>query len=475
MLCVPGAAAQQLDPEDVPSVGVQPIGTASDDPNSGQWFIAALSPGESVRFTAGVANPALIPQRVKLYLADLDFTADGTPEVAEVSDEVGTWGSVDQTTLEVPPRSVIPVGFTIRAPATADPGDHVGVIVAEGEPTQTTDGRALVVKRVATRIYITLPGDAVSNFSIEKVDLQRDSSFFTKEITTSVIVRNTGRVRIAPTVLINGTKADGPELVMSRSVEQYVATTKVPIWGGPQSVRVDVRTKVGSANGAAGPFRQARASTFVMPWVLLIGVVAAVVVAFFGRRAWRKRGSKYAEMRADMKRIERLLAEQRAGAEAGGRGNGSGKPETPEQAIRAAMKRAARAGDSKAEAKLKAKLEEHREAGIAERTSESAARPSAPASAVSAPEPEPVAVPEPQAVAGAEPAPAPAPDAPEPGPEVTLVGEATMTGHGNAPPAEADSLAVTLIRSAIERARAAGDEAEVARLQAKLEREKARR
>jgi hypothetical protein len=260
-------------------------------------------------------------------------------------------------------------------------------------------------------------------------------------------------------VTVNGTKADGPALIMSRSVEQYVATTKVPIWGGPQNLRVDVRTKIRDVQGADGPFRQARANTFVIPWVMLVLLVGLLVAGFFGRRRWQKRGSKYAEMKADMRRIERLLAEQRAGAEVAA--NGNGKPESPEQAIKAAMKRAARAGDAKAEQKLRDKLEEHRRAD-------------------STPQPPPAAAPRPEPVAAA-PAPVPEPEplrqAPEPvmaPPEVTVVDGATMTGHGNAPAAEADSLAVTLIRSALERARAVGDDAEVARLQAKLEREKAR-
>jgi hypothetical protein len=376
MLYVPTAAAQETRPQDVPSVGVLPVGTKTDDPNSGQWFIAALAPGESKHFVAGITNPAGIPQRVKLYLADLDFTANGAPEVAEVSDEVGTWGSVEQTNVEVPPLGQVQVGFTIKAPATADPGDHLGVIVAEGEPAG--GGNVKVVKRVATRIYITLPGDAVPAFNIEKLQVERDSSFFTKEITTTVIVRNTGRVRLAPDVRVNGKKADGPELVMSRSVEQFVATTKVPFWGGPQSVRVDVKSRVARADGPAGPVRQARASLFVIPWVLLIALALMTGFVLLSRRLWQRRGGKYAEMRADMKRIERLLAEQRSGAPIDTR------EDDPEVAIKAAIKRAGRSGDKESEGKLKAKLAEHR---AAKADAEADAREAGPAPV--APEPEP--------------------------------------------------------------------------------------
>jgi hypothetical protein len=173
-------------------------------------------------------------------------------------------------------------------------------------------------------------------------------------------------------------------------------------------------------------------------------------------------------MAADMKRIERLLSEQRSA----GDGAGNGRAETPEQAIRAAMKRAARAGDADAESRLRDKLKKHKQD----------------VRAAAAVKPEPVAQPEPVAhlepvaqpelVAAVAPPPEPAPAEPARAPaqedlaEVTIVGTASMTGTGNVSAAEADSVAVTLIRSAIERAQAKGDAAEVARLQAKLERER---
>ena len=46
-------------------------------------------------------------------------------------------------------------------------------------------------------------------------------------------------------VTINGQAARGSSLLMTKSLEEYIATFKAPIWGGPLSYRVHVDTKIG--------------------------------------------------------------------------------------------------------------------------------------------------------------------------------------------------------------------------------------
>jgi hypothetical protein len=455
------AAAQSQPPQPPasataqPTVDVKPVDTKPDDPNGGQWFVATATPGQTIRMRARFVNPAEVPQTVKVYLADLEFSDEGTAQIGRTNEFVSTWGGFDAPEITVPARSSIEAPFSFKVPEGAEPGDHIGAVVAESAAAPVQGNALLKIKqRTATRLYITVPGDARPDITIESVTLNKDSGFLTKEATLEVTVRNTGRVRLRPTVTVNGTQAEGPALLMSQSVEKFIVTKKVPMWGGPQRYRVDVRT-TRDLQRDAGPSRQARVSMFVIPWLLFIFLAVAAGLFMLARRMWRRRGSKYAEMKADMKRIERLLSEQRSA----GNGAGNGRAETPEQAIKAAMKRAARAGDADAEERLRHKLEEHQQ-DIKEQHQE------VKAAAAPVTSPEPVTL-----------APEPAPAAQTPALDVTIVGEASVTairgnGNGNSA-AEADSVAVTLIRSALERAQARGDAAEVARLQAKLDRERA--
>lgn len=342
---------------DQAGVGIQPLDTKPTDPNGGQWFFRQGAPGETLQFRARLVNLATVERTVKLYLADLNFSADGTPQIprpGEPSRDIGTWGGdVRSYTLE--PNAAEVVTFSVTVPASADPGDHVGVVVVENPPQQTPGQAFNIVKRVSTRLYVTVPGDARPALEIESIKVDPDSSFFPREATVRVTLRNTGTIGLRPTVTVNGEKAAGPDAILTKSIENFVVTKKVPVWGGPQSYRIDVTSLVGltTTQNRIGPVEQVRVSRFFFPWVLLIALVAMAGLFFLTRRWLRNRAGKYAAIRADMKRIERLLAEQRSGVD-------NDDAEDPELAIKAAIKRAGRAGDKDAEDKLKEKLAEHR-------------------------------------------------------------------------------------------------------------------
>lgn len=373
---------------EIPSVGVIPVGTQSDDPNAGQWFIADGVPGAAapVKFTARITNPAQVPQTVKMYLADLDFTDDGTPAVADQSDDIGTWGTVTPGTLSIDAQKSVEVPFELRVPAGADPGDHVGVFVVEGQPQDPGSGQLFkIVKRVATRMYITVPGDARADLNIESVAVTPDSSFFPREVTVRVLIRNSGRIRLNTKVTVNGKPATGSELLLSNSVEPYLYTEKVPLWGGPRSYRVDVTTQVPSTSGPGrtGPARQARASKFFIPYVLILAVAVGLVFMFVVVRLLRRRRSKFSELQADLRRFEKLIA--------GRDGPADSEVETvadPALVIKQAIKQAGRSGDTETAERLRAKLADVEGA--------------APPEAEPEPEPEPVSEPEPVPVAAAK-------------------------------------------------------------------------
>jgi hypothetical protein len=395
------AAPPAQPPTQVSSVGVTPVTTSPNDPNKGQWFfIDGLAPGQVGHSSARITNPATVPVVVHLYLADLNFAPNGGAQLADEgkSTDIGSWGGFgDNSTITLAPKESRVVPFTVTVPNDAEPGDHVGSVVAQTDPQSTADNSLLkIVRRVATRLYVTLPGEAHAAFSIKQVTMEKDSNFYTKEITTTVVLHNDGRVRLRPTVLIDGKQAKGSSALLSNSVEPYVVTQKVPIWGGPVTAHVEVHSKVGQVDG---PVRTQNASTFVIPYVLFIGLALLVGFFFLVRWLWSKRGGKYAAMQADLRRFERLLQQQRAAGE--DTANVAGEAEL---AIKAAIKQAGRAGDKDTEIKLRGKLAELREQEAAPPPPPSAPSPAptspAPAAAGSSPQPTFVAAPAPEPVNG---------------------------------------------------------------------------
>ena len=331
------AQSQPQSEEQIPALIVRPVGTTDGDPNGGQWFVTDLAPNESKDLAVQLTNPARVVQTVRLYLADIRFDRAGVPEVTNVPSDIGTWGRFANPTVTIAPGETIVQSFTLTAPERADPGDHIGAVVVEHEAQGSGNIRS--IKRVAVRLYATLPGDARRDFVIDRVSTAKDSSFFARELTVTVALRNTGRVRLEPTVRVDGAAATGSELLMSQAVEQYIVTKPVAFWGGPVRLRIDAETRL---LGQSGPVRQMRVTVWVVPWHLVALLVLLAALVILGRLFVRRRRSRFTALRDDLRRMERLLATSGRAPDAPPVRPGHSDPVA---AVRAASKQARRAGD----------------------------------------------------------------------------------------------------------------------------------
>lgn len=341
----PGTApAPASTPTDTPSVGVAPTESRPEDPNSGQWFVFQLSPGESKDTKARVANPADVPQLVRFYIRDLTFGSDGTPTVSDKANQadVGSWARFPVPELTVPAKSTVLVDFGVTVPANAEPGDHVGVFVAENVPL---GGDIKVIRRVATRLYVTVPGDATKAFRIIKVARQLDSTWFPSKLAVEVTLRNTGRVRVTPTVKAKSTILKGSRVLLARSVEPYSADVDIPWYGGPVKVPVEVVTEDGLR-------RSARTTLFVIPWGLIISLILAGVVLKVASKLLSRRAGRMRRLQSDLQRLEKIVTQRPTGRAAAsnstagvtGSDDDDDHTEQRRQGLLAGVKRARRTG-----------------------------------------------------------------------------------------------------------------------------------
>lgn len=276
----PGDAGAQ-DTAEVPAVTATPVDR--DAPNGGQWFAVEADPGETVELTAQVANPAQVAQTVQLYLAELRIEND-TPAVGDRGAGVGAWGAFDQPERTLEPRQVLTATFRVTVPTDAEPGDNIGAVVAESGATGPAGGVG-VVKRVAQRLYVTVSGDAEASLEIDELDRALDRALLPRELRTSFLVRNTGRIRLDVEVTVNGRRAEGPETIVSQSAEPYEVALPVSVWGGSKDVdvRVTSRTALGE-----GPSDEASTSVLVVPWWILLAAFLLVLGAFAVRELRRR-------------------------------------------------------------------------------------------------------------------------------------------------------------------------------------------
>lgn len=202
---------------------------------------------------------------MKLYVRDLAFTAAGDPAVNDgPQGDVGTWGAVDQAKVTIAPGKSVVIGLTVAAPAGAEPGDHVGVLVAESDP-QGTDVK--VMKRVATRLYVTIPGDAERELAVDEIESSTPSPLFGRTAVVSVSVRNTAGPASSPRCAsaAAGRAVPGSWSRRRSSVTRPRSTCRGT--GAPVKIPVEV-----ASDGA--PTHSREVSLFVVPW----GPIAALLL-----------------------------------------------------------------------------------------------------------------------------------------------------------------------------------------------------
>jgi hypothetical protein len=287
-----------------PASAVPTTGSPSTRPVEGQWFAFELGPGASGSAAVVVDNPAAAPARVRLSLADIHFDAADRPTLAEPPTDAGSWASLDATEVDVPAHGQRTAHVTVKVPSGAEPGDHVGAIVAE-TTTNSPGGGVGVVARVATRLYVTVPGAVRAAIAITTVRVERPRAVTPRWANVIVTVRNTGTVRVQPTVTIGGARAHGSSLLLSHSSERYVLRRSLPFWGGSHSWPIEVDSTVGDR---AGPSATANASTFVFPWLALALLLLAVLVAGALWQVPRRRRRQLAALAAQVAQLESRLS-----------------------------------------------------------------------------------------------------------------------------------------------------------------------
>lgn len=293
---------------DVPAVDIVPVGTTNQDPNQGLWFVLRMKPGANVHGEARLINPADVAQTVTVFARELDFNDTGTPSLSmDPAAGIGSWVTFDQQTVTVPAQQRVSIGYTVHAPSDAEPGDHTGVLVAQSSPVALSPQLQLV-KRIATRFYVTVPGKAVVGYALRALRTHVDSRLWPGSEQVQVSVVNTGNIRFVPDVAVNGKTAIGSHLVLTQSVEVYRSSVHVPWYGGPVHIRVTAR-----ANG--GLPQTVTKTVWVVPWSLLAIVLVAIALFvhawIFGRRRWRRYQEAQAALRAQA--AELLLLKQRSG------------------------------------------------------------------------------------------------------------------------------------------------------------------
>jgi WxL Interacting Protein, peptidoglycan binding domain len=195
---LPGGALAARSPA---SFALQPDTYDPALPATKSYFIVAASPGAVVKDRVRVVNAGKSAGTAFLYA--VDATTGQTSGAVYRSRQapkrdVGAWIDLGRSKVTLGAGASALVPFTIRVPATARPGDHLGGIVAENAAlTDAKSGGALQITirhLTIDAVEVQVPGHVSSGLAVTKVSAGGGHGYQY----VYVHLRNTGTVMVKP-------------------------------------------------------------------------------------------------------------------------------------------------------------------------------------------------------------------------------------------------------------------------------------
>lgn len=143
------------------------------------YFEVELDPGDSWSGELLVSNTTRQAMRLRAYPVDGLTGATSGTVYANIDDpvkETGNWITPSKELLRLAPNTERKLGFTVKVPADARPGDHVGAVAFQSadEPDAEGEGQVQITEiiRVAVAVQIKVSGPASASLKIDDLGLE---------------------------------------------------------------------------------------------------------------------------------------------------------------------------------------------------------------------------------------------------------------------------------------------------------------
>ncbi len=302
--------------------GVFPTPAAGAVMTDRAYFFHQGAAGTTVQDSATILNSSDKDLTFQVFATDAMNTPVGGAfallPVETKPEDVGAWIALPPetvATVTVPAKGRKDIPFTVKVPADATPGDHVGGIVALNTAVEGVqqEGKVQVgVKRsVGARLYFRVPGPVTPGLSVEDVRVSRAAPLLPwikdARATVSYALVNRGNVVVEPKVALSAEGLFGREVLSRPSRElkltllpgQRVELTEP--W--PDAPQLDWVTITVTAGATAHPDLASHSTTdFVaVPWPAAgaVLVLTGTAVAFWVLRRRRPAAGNHPEPAPD--------------------------------------------------------------------------------------------------------------------------------------------------------------------------------
>ena len=290
--------------EFVESWALGPAGSLDpNQPGNRAQLSYAADPGATIQDAVNVYNYGNVQLTFSIYATDAFDDSKGQFALLagdKAPTDAGTWVTVSQQSISVPPGKQATIPITIKVPADASPGDHAGAVLASNASSSVNSAGAVVNfdRRTGTRMYIRVNGPLTPELAVSNVAASFNHSMnpFGGSAHVTFHVQNRGNVRLSgtATATLGGPFGIGektikltnvPELLPGGGIDVTADVADVPeLFVGNTTVRVK---PVGTGDIGTTKESTGSATTFAPPLGLLL-VIVALLCAILARRAYRR-------------------------------------------------------------------------------------------------------------------------------------------------------------------------------------------
>lgn len=258
-------------------------------------FSYEAAPGQTLTDNYLLSNTGTTAQTLRVFGTDAYNTEDGAYGLLDTTAEptdAGSWVTFDGAEfVDVPlaPGASQLVTFTLSVPADAAPGDHAAGIVISATSAQ---GQILVDRRVATRLYVRVPGDLQPALTVSSFTASYDATVnpLAGDTTITFTVANKGNVALGANMVIGVNTyfgigaATAVRQELSEMLPRSTRVITVTVPGVPQLGYLNPYVSLAPtvADDAMNPgvltTVNRDAVTIAMPWWLVIALIVGAVI-----------------------------------------------------------------------------------------------------------------------------------------------------------------------------------------------------
>lgn len=188
-----------------------------------------VDPGETATYRFTVTNIDGIPKDLDLLVRDITaIDENGTPLFAEEGDivavdrGVSSWVEFPEKSISLGAGEAKSVSFSVRVPADASPGSHLGGIFVVREGTTLRTSGSGVGYEVGTILSLRVAGEIIEEARIRGFETGK-SVYSSPEAAFTVRVENLGNVLVSPRGTIDITSMFGTKVATLRVNEDAAA------------------------------------------------------------------------------------------------------------------------------------------------------------------------------------------------------------------------------------------------------------